>query len=369
MKDMHGIIFAYLTHPKLKELAEHRTAASLPFGGRYRCIDFMLSNMVNAGINDVGVVMRDSYQSLLDHLGSGKDWDLARKRGGLRLLPPFGYAGPRRSVEFRGRMEALYGVASYISRIRQDYVVLADGENVANLSLEDVLESHIQSGAEITCVCTPAREGAVSDEAFYRLDDTGRIVDITVGLKDGYESMNVFLLSKPLLEHLLNYCAARSLYHFNRDVLQAMKEKLRLSAYIYNGYCARLISVTNYFQHSMDLLKPEVRRDLFPRGRSIRTKVRDEAPTYYSPDSRARNSVVADGCYIEGVVENSILFRGVRIGKGAVVQNCILMQDAAVKDGARISHVIADKQVTVSENHILVGHSTYPIAISKGAEV
>ena len=370
MKDMHGIIFAYLSHPKLKELAEHRTAASLPFGGRYRCIDFMLGNMVNAGINDVGVVMRDSYQSLLDHLGSGKDWDLSRKRGGLKLLPPFGYAGPRRNVEFRGRMEALYGVASYISRIRQEYVVLADGEIVANISLEDVLDAHIKSGADITCVCTPGGEGgAVSDEAFYSLDGTGRIVDITMGLKDGYESMNVFILSKTLLEHLLSYCAARSLYHFNRDVLQAMKEKLKLTAYVFKDYCARLISVSNYFQHSMDLLKPEVRHDLFLRSRSIRTKVRDEAPTYYSPDSSPKNSVVADGCYIEGAVENSILFRGVQVGKGAVVQNCILMQDTHVKAGARISHVIADKEVTVSENHILVGHSTYPIAVSKGAEV
>jgi glucose-1-phosphate adenylyltransferase len=369
MKDMHGIIFAYVSHPKLKELAEHRTAASIPFGGRYRCIDFMLSNMVNAGVRDVGVVMRDSYQSLLDHLGSGKDWDLSRKRGGLRLLPPFGYAGPRRNVEFRGRMEALSGIASYISRIRQEYIVLADGEIVANISLEDVLEAHIKNDADITCVCTPARQD--SDEAFYSLDDAGRIVDITVGRNSGtsYESMNVFILSRTLMEQLLGYCAARSLYHFNRDVLQAMKEKLKLSAYIYNNHCARLISVANYFKHSMELLKPEVRRDLFPRGRSIRTKVRDEAPTYYSPDSQARNSVVADGCYIEGVVENSILFRGVRVGKGAVVQNCILMQDAMIKAGARINHVIADKEVTVSENHILVGHSAYPIAVSKGAEV
>ena len=373
MKDMSGIIFAYVSHPKLKELAEHRTAASIPFGGRYRCIDFMLSNMVNAGINDVGVVMRDSYQSLLDHLGSGKDWDISRKRGGLRILPPFGYAGPRRNVEFRGRMEALAGVASYIKRIRQEYVVLADGEIVANLPLEDVLDHHIRSEADITCVCTPNAEDK-SDESFYTLDENGRIIEVTVGQNTvpgapSYETMNVFILSKKLLDHLVEYCNARSLYHFNRDVLQAMKEKLHLSAYIYEGFCARTVSVANYFHNSMNLLKPEVRRDLFPRGRSIRTKVRDEAPAYYSPDSASKNSVVADGCFIEGHVANSILFRGVKIGKCAVVENCILMQDTVVKPGARLSHVITDKDVTVSENHMLVGHSAYPIAVSKGAEV
>lgn len=374
MKDMHGIIFAYVTHPKLKELAEHRTAASIPFGGRYRCIDFMLSNMVNAGINDVGVVMRESYQSLLDHLGSGKDWDLSRKRGGLRILPPFGYAGTRRNVEFRGRMEALYGIASYISRIRQDYVVLADGDVVANISLEGVLDAHLKSGADITCVCTPSRLETNTEEAFYTVARDGRITEITVGKNSdpnapSFESMNVFILSKPLLEHLLGYCSARNLYHFNRDVLQAMKESLKLNAFIFEGYCARLTGVSNYFSHSMDLLNPEIRKELFLRSRSIRTKIRDEAPTYYSPDSSTRNSVVADGCYVEGQVENSILFRGVKIGVGAVVQNCILMQDTVVKAGARLSHVITDKEVTVNENHMLVGHSTYPIAISKGASV
>ncbi|MDR1736209.1 MAG: glucose-1-phosphate adenylyltransferase subunit GlgD [Oscillospiraceae bacterium] len=373
MKDMHGIIFAYVSHPKLKELTERRTAASIPFGGRYRCIDFMLSNMVNAGINDVGVVMRESYQSLLDHLGSGKDWDLARKRGGLKILPPFGYAGPHRNVEFRGRMEALFGLADYISRIRQEYVVLADGEVVANLSLEEVLDAHIESGADITCLCTPESSEDCKEEAFYTLSDGGRISEITVGPNHGaphsFETMNIFVMSKQLLENLLGYCVARNLYHFNRDVLQAMKEKLKLCAYIFNGYCARLTSVADYFHHSMQILDPVVRSKLFLRSRGIHTKIRDEAPTYYSPDSLGKNSLVADGCFIEGQVENSVLFRGVRVGKGAVVQNCVLMQDTVVRSGARLSYVITDKEVTINENHMLVGHSAYPIAVSKGASV
>ena len=373
MKDMHGLIFAYAAHLRLKELTERRTAASIPFGSRYRCIDFMMSNMVHAGIVDIGVVMRDSYQSLLDHLGSGKDWDLARKRGGLQLLPPFGFAGARRDHNtYRGRMEALYGVAAYISHIREKYVVLADGDVIANINLDEMFEDHLRTGADITCMCTkkPSAEG--EDEAFYRFNENRRITDVTVGPTEGddiYETMNVFIISKALLENLLSHCVARNLHHFHRDVIQAMRDKLNLVAYPYEGYVARLTSVSTYFNHSMDLLRPEVRRDLFNRERSIRTKVRDEPPSYYAPGSLVKNSLVADGCFVEGTVENCVLFRGVRVEKGAVVQNCVLMQDTVVKAGAKLQYAIADKQVRVGENHILMGHETYPIAISKDAIV
>ncbi|MDR0248089.1 MAG: glucose-1-phosphate adenylyltransferase subunit GlgD [Oscillospiraceae bacterium] len=374
MNNLHGILFAYSATRRLKELSEHRTASSVPFGGRYRVIDFMLSSMVNAGVRDIGVIMRENYQSLLDHLGSGRDWDLSRKRGGLRLLPPFCYTGTQRGENyFRGRMEALGGVSSYISRIRQGYVVLADGDIVVNLPFDHVFSEHLRSGADITCLCTKNFLESDYTEAFYTLNSKNRITDIVSGKagdnSDAYESMNAYIMSKQMLENLVSHCAARNLHHFNQDVLQAMKDELLLYAYPFDGYCARLTSVGAYYKHSLDLLDPDIRAQLFPRGRPILTKVRDDASTYCGQDSVVRNSFVADGCFIEGHVENSVIFRGVKVHAGAVVQNSILMQDTVVRKGGKLSYSVADKNVTVSENHMLMGHSTYPIAISKGAVV
>ena len=154
MNGMHGIIFSYEKRNDLRELGEIRSASSIPFGGRYRAVDFALSNLVNAGVTDVGVVLHGHYQSLLDHLGTGKDWDLSRKRGGredpasLRLQAALGEA-----AAFRGKMEALAGVRSYLQEIRRDYVALMDGDLVVNLPLSDIYDQHIKSGADITVVC------------------------------------------------------------------------------------------------------------------------------------------------------------------------------------------------------------------------
>ncbi len=371
MNEMHGIIFAYSSRVRLRELTEHRTAASIPFGGRYRVIDFMLSSLVNAGVNDVGVIMHESYQSLLDHLGSGKDWDLSRKRGGLRILPPFGYAGARKDTFFRGRMEALFGVTSYISRIRQQYVVLADGDLVANIPIDRVYEEHLRSGADITCVCCEQGLNADSNSAFVSYDKTGRVTEVLMGERRERtaECVGVYILSKTLLESLTAHCAAHNLYSFLRDVLQHMVDRLNIRVSLFDGYCCKLGSIAGYFRHSMDLLNKDVRAELFNRERPIKTKVRDEAPTYYGPGGTIKNSLVADGCYIEGTVENCILFRGVRVERGATVQNSILMQDTCVNSDALLNFAIADKEVAINRGRMLMGHETYPIAISKGSTV
>lgn len=372
MNNLHGIIFAYSSNVRLKELTQHRTASSIPFGGRYRVIDFMLSNMVNAGVDDVGVIMRENYQSLLDHLGSGKDWDLSRKRGGLRLLPPFAYAGVKRdTATYRGWLDALYSITSYLSHIRQDYVVLADGDLVVNLPLEDIFNSHIKSGADITCVCVPEQMLLHDDSAHFVLDAGGRVTDVLIGKPEegNFCAMGVTILSRQLLENLLAHCAAHNQYEFNRDILQNMREKLNIMGYVHHSYSTRLQSVTDYFQQSMNLLDPKVRNDLFSRERPIKTKVRDEASAYYGPSSRVKNSVIADGCFIEGEVENSVIFRGVKIGEGAVVKNCILMQDTQIHSGANVTYAITDKEVVINRGTKLVGHEAYPMAVSKGSVI
>lgn len=370
MNDLHGILFAYRSDANLGELTRPRNTCSLPFGGRYRLIDFMLSSYVNAGISDVGVVVHESYQSLLDHLGSGKDWDLSRKHGGLRILPPFGYA-ERTSGEYRGNMEALAGVYDYLLNIRQDYVILAWGDMALNLPVEKVFRQHVESGADITIVCTPTLKGEPQSSGYVSLDETGRVCDLSLHHpgSSALESLEIYVLSKKLLLELVEYCAAHNLHSFTNGVLQPQMDTLRILPYIHEGFVARFQSVSGYYQHSMDLLGDAVRADLFDPRRPIRTKDYSNPSTYYGPESRSVNSLVADGCFIEGSVENSIISRGVVVEAGAKVTNCVLMQGTVVKSGASLSYVIADKNVTVNRDRMLMGHFTYPLAIAKGSVV
>ena len=384
MNDLHGILFAYRSNANLGELTRPRNTCSLPFGGRYRLIDFMLSSYVNAGITDVGLVVHESYQSLLDHLGTGKDWDLSRKHGGLRILPPFGYQG-KGGGEYRGNMEALAGVAGYLQNIRQDYVIMGWGDIAVNLPVAQVLEQHIASGADLTEVCT-AEPGDPSD-TYLEMDEQGRIVDVAYDVHtsgegritdlsihpttadQALESLEVYILSKQLLLDMVEYCSAHDIHSFSRGVLRPRLKSLKMMPYIHQGYVARFQSVSDYFQHSMDLLDPKVRADLFNISRPIRTKDQSNPSTYYGPDAVAVQSLVADGCYIEGVVENSILSRGVIVEKGAKVSNSVLMQGTVVKAGASLAYVIADKNVVINEDRMLMGHATYPLAIAKNSVV
>lgn len=370
MNKLHGIIFAYLSNPDLRELTQHRNTCSIPYGGRYRVIDFMLSNMVNAGVSDVGLIVHANYQSLLDHVGSGKDWDLSRKHGGLRILPPFGYSGRREGV-YRGRMDALAGVRSYLQYIRQDYVVLAGGDLAVNLPLNDIFEAHIRNDADITAVCTSRPMGSPKDCDYFTIGAGGRITDVLVHppIAQGCESLEVYILSKQLLLDMVDYCAAHDVHSFSRGVLQPRLKSLNMRPYVHTGYVGRFQSVGDYYQHSMDLLDEKVRADLFNPARPIRTKDQSNPSTYYGPGAVSVCSLVADGCFIEGEVENSILSRGVIVEKGAKVSNSVLMQGTVIKAGASLSYVITDKNVRINEDRMLMGHRTYPLAIAKNSVV
>ena len=330
----------------------------------------MLSNYVNAGITDVGIIVHQSYQSLLDHLGSGKDWDLSRKHGGLRILPPFSYA--ERGGDYRGNMDALSGVSDYLSNIRQDYVIMGWGDVAINLPISQVFQQHLDSGADMTVVCTPTLRGAPRFSEYIEVSEEGRITDLSIhptAAGKALESLELYILSKQLLMDLVDYCAAHDISNFSRGVLQPRLKSLKLMPYVHKGYVGRFQSVGDYYQRSMDLLDLEVRSDLFNPARPIRTKDQSNPSTYYGPDAVSNCSLVADGCYIEGEVENSILSRGVIVEKGAKVSNSVLMQGTVVKADATLSYVIADKNVTVNEHRMLMGHSTYPLAIAKGSVV
>ena len=371
MNDLHGILFAYRSDKNLGELTRPRNTCSLSFGGRYRLIDFMLSNYINAGVSDVGVIVHESYQSLLDYLGSGKDWDLSRKHGGLRILPPFSFAGQNHG-EYRGNMEALAGVRGYVENIRQDYVIMGWGDVAANLDVEAIYEQHIESGADVTVVCTPTLKGAPRFSQYVEVSAEGRITDLSIhptSADKALESLELYVISKKLLLEMVDYCAAHDLVSFSRHVLQQRLDSLKVMAYVHEGYTGRFQSVSDYFQCSMDLQDAAVRADLFNPVRPIRTKDQSNPSTYYSPESVSKCSLVADGCIIEGEVINSILFRGVKVEKGAKVVNSVLMQGTTVKEGATLSYVIADKNVLINKDRTLTGHSTYPLAIAKGSVV
>ena len=264
MNDLHGLLFAYRADANLGELTRPRNTCSLPFGGRYRLIDFMLSNYVNAGISDVGIIVHQNYQSLLDHLGSGKDWDLSRKHGGLRILPPFSYA--RRGGDYRGPMDALAGVSDYLNNIRQDYVILGRGDVALNLPVADVFQQHLDSGADVTVVCTPTLRGAPRSSEYVEVSESGRITDLSIhpiAAGDQLESLELYVLSKQLLLSMVDYCAAHDVTDFSRGVLQPRLDSLKLIPYVHKGYVGRFQSVDDYYHRSMDLLDPAVRADLF----------------------------------------------------------------------------------------------------------
>ena len=367
---MHGIIFSYDRRNALRELAEPRCAGSIPFGGRYRTVDFMLSNMVNAGITDVGVVMHGKFQSLIDHLGNGKAWDLSRKHGGLKLLPLAASLQVSGDREFHGRVAALEGVMSYLREIRQDYVVLAGSDVIVNLPLRDVLATHIASGADITAVCT-GDLGASPNSPCFTLDENGFVSASAVGLSTprGHRSLEIFLLSTEKLIALVEDCASRNITSWSRGVLSGAAGELKIRAYVWDGYAARITNLQQYYERSCELLIPSVAKELFCPERPIRAKDSGQPSTYIDAGVRCRASLIADGCIIEGNVENSILFPGVRVGKGAEVRNCILFKDVQVGEGSILRCAILDKRVHVLPDRTLMGHEKYPLVVAKDTEI
>lgn len=371
MGNVLGLVFANMHDTTLGDMTKNRTMGSVMFGGRYRLIDFPLSNMVNSGISEVGVITKSNYQSLLDHLGSAREWDLARKKGGLYILPPFGNV---ESTLYRGRIEALYGAMSFIKHSRAKYVILSDCDVVTNIDYKPIVAAHIESGADITAV---AHTGVYSSDdiktsTVFNVDADKNVTSVLINPDISgtcTTSLNVFVMSMDFLIETVNDAMARENVSFERNILQEKCRELKIKIYEYDNYFSKLNSPESYFKSNMALLEPENARKLFVPKRSIYTKVSDNAPVKYDLDSKVSNSLIADGCIIEGEVENSVLFRGVKVGKGAKVKNCILMQGTVVGDNAELSYLITDKNVSICENHILTSSPQYPMYVGKGASV
>ena len=370
-----GIIFPNSYDNLVPELAGDRLMASIPFAGRYRIIDFLLSSLANCGISNIAIVVRENYHSLMDHLGSGRAWDLLRKNGGLSIFPP--YAEKNMKV-YSGRVEALESILPYLKSKKEKYVIMMDANIAVDFDFNAMLAEHIESGADVTVAYTeqeiPAeliRAGSHGDMYYTLKLDEGRVrrsfMNSEMCGKQNL-SMNIYIMDREALIDKIHAAFVRGSSCFERDILAPRLEKYNIRGYKYDGYYARICGLKSYFDENMKLLDDENLDALFTGGQ-IYTKIRDDNPTRYINGCKTKNNLVADGCVIEGDVENCVLFRGVKIAKGAKIRNSVLMQDTVVNAGARLDYVVTDKNVTIEVGQELKGTDTQPFYVAKGHTV
>ena len=371
-----GIIFPNSYDSLVPDLVSERLMASIPFASRYRMCDFMISSMVHCGIDNISILVRKNYHSLLDHLGNGREWDLARKNGGLNIVPPF---AQKQIKVFSGRIEALESIRGYLMKQTEKYVILSDANMAVNFDFNALLDAHIKSGADVTMVYRKQeipqsliRQSTAGMDLYYALGINGdRVSKIYINPKESGEmnfSLNIYVVERELLMRMVDEAYLHGDVYFVRDILEKKIDQMDVRGFCYNGYVAHIHDMNSYFEENMRLLKEENLMALFS-GNQIYTKIRDDNPTRYINGAKAKNVMVADGCVIEGKVENSVLFRGVKIGKGAKVKNCVLMQDTVIEDNASVEYVITDKNVTISEGKSLTGNDSFQVYVAKGQVV
>ncbi len=367
-----GIIFANMHDSALGEMTAARSMGSMPFGGRYRMIDFYLSALSNSGVTKVGVMAKNNYSSLMDHLGSGRTWDLSRKREGISIFPPHRYE--ESEAVYHGRVQALSNILGYIRKSAVNYVVMMDCDFVCNLDIDAIVSYHIEKNADITLVCCnhfPTDSEMLNNCVMVSVDENQRIRKFYYNrLEENSQlSMNIFVMEKEKLIETIVESMATSSKYFDRDFLTENVDSLNIQSFLYEGYVSRVYGIKSYFDANMSLLDPENMRRLFLQSGPIYTKVHDEAPVRYGLKALCKNSILADGCVVEGSVENCVLFRGVTVEAGAVLKNSIIMQNTVVRQGAKLNYVITDKDVVITENRNLEGDINYPLYIKKAITV
>lgn len=367
MKTM-GVIFSNIYDSSLGALTNHRTVASLPFGGRYRQIDFALSNMSNSGIYNVGVITKHNYRSLMDHLGNCSAWDMNRKKEGVVIIPPF--AEGHVNAVYKGKLEALFSAYRFLDNKAYDYVVVCDSTVLCNIDFNAVIKEHVRSGNDVTAVA-----GVVADNTTYPLvlnvDEEGAVSELLIDTvaKDGaLVGMGMFVMNRAKLVEEIKEAHTKGCTHFERDFLQRGFNvgALKVGAYRFDGVVLYNSDIVRYYKNSMALLDKNVRDGMFRKDAPIYTKVRDEAPTYYAKGSCVANCIVADGCVMRGVAENSVIFREVTIAEGATVKSSIIMQGAKIGKNAHLECVILDKNVVVTDGACLKGTPDHPVIVKKG---
>lgn len=366
---MMGIVFGNTNDKLLGDMTNQRAISSIPFGGRYRLIDFTLSNLVNADVTRVAVITDTNYRSLMDHIGSGKSWDLARRHGGLYIMPPYGHSDAGRNTD---KIHAVQSIIGFLNHHDDEYVALCDGDTLVNINLKEMLTKHIESDAEITLAY---RNGAAhlgeNDVLKLTVGSDNKITDAVIA-RQGEEcdyALGIAILRKDVLIRLVEEAASRGYSNFATDIIMRGIDNLNICGYKVNSYAVVIDSMPTYIKANMDLLNRNVRNELLNPERPVYTKVKNDMPATYGLDAKVKNSLIADGCIIEGVVENSVLFRGVKVGKGTVIKNCVLMQGTSCGQNVTLEYVCTDKNVTVSDNRTLSGTENYTVYIRKCSEV
>ena len=359
-----SVIFSNSNDEALKELTENRSMSSVPFGCRYRLIDFTLSNLANAGITNIGIITKENYRSLMDHVGSGLYWDLDRKNGGLHIIPPFITGGNKLS----GLEDTCFRATEFISGLNSEYIIVCESGVIANIDITALINSHIKNDADITFVYRKAEhpdkfkntlkfkvidQKIISSKKAYRLSESGNFsmgiaifkraafIDL-VGIAKGDKDEDVF--AKLISENISNY---------------------KMFGFEHTGFAAALDNKKSFYENSMLLFEESVREDLFNKERPVLTKTRDDMPTRYGPHAKVKDCLIADGCIIEGTVKNSILFRGVRVNRGAVVENSILMQGVGICENAKAKYLIADKNSVITGKNPVNGTTHKAFIVKK----
>lgn len=358
----------------LKQITYNRPIASIPFLGRYRMIDFALSNLTNSGVITVGIFLNDRYRSLMDHIGSGKEWDLDRKKGGVFWFSP--YATPDIHSQLRGDISTYFANIDYFTEVTGDYAVITGTSMILNIDLEIVLKEHIATNADITVVYKSIDE---DDFGFDRcntvnLNEYGRVVTFGKNIKKNETeaakkkiSTEIYIVRKELISDMITDAITTGQNIFLTDVLHNAVTRYKVVGYEFKGYLKNISSIEGYFDASMDMLNEDHIKEVFFNENKIKTKVKDETPTYYSEDSNVTNSLIANGCKIEGTVINSILFRRVNVAKGAIVKDSIIMQNSDIRENCTVENVITDKSVVLTEGTELKGSPKNPVVVGKGS--
>lgn len=364
-----GLCLADLHPQAYGDGSSHRTASATHFAGHYRLIDFMLSNMVNSGIYSIAIVLGSQYQALLTHIGAGREWDLARSSGGVQVFPQYP-GGERRYNDIRD--EPLQRALTYVEETKTDDVMVVDGSYAYNLDFREPLERHHAAGADVTALYvkkTLLEIDQVNAVAF-KIDRGARVSDVVSTPPAGEQgnlSLGAYIVKKSVFVRLLGRERFCDINKFATEILAGSLKSLKVMAWEFEGYTARICSLQTFFHYNMEMLEREKREPLFNfKGRRIHTRVHDSEPTKYGADADVRNSIIANGCLIEGVVENCVVFRNVQVKAGAVVRNSILQRESVVGADAELNWIVSDKQVIVTENRTLLGYKTHPVYIEKG---
>ena len=359
--DVLGVIYSDSSAETLTELNAHRTTASIPVGGKYRMIDFVLSNMANSNINNVGIIAKSGFMSLMDHIGSGSAWDLSKKRSGVTILPP--YAG----VNFANKVETLYQLRGYIQDAKEHYVLISESNVIFNIDYTELFYLHSVNKAEITLLYKrmPVPEKLVPMTIEH--DEVGKVEKVLVQPNVSGECnlyLHSMLIEKKLFLSLITKAMSENELNFDR-LVQKWVDECEVFAYECPSSVSVISSMNEYFKFNMELMNYDLRQELFQKDRPIYTKVRDDAPCKYGLNSSVKNSLVSQGCFIEGEVENCVISKGVHIAEGAKVSNCIIMQDTEIGEGCELDYVIIDKDVAIQNGTSLRGTDSYPIHIAK----